>query len=310
MVAQPQILTVLNDASGTTVVNDGSVATDGSVSGAGSQIENTHWAWNTGAGSFDGYWESHVANGSTQPWISLTGIALPSTLDHQWVAVAFSLDARASSGTSYIIGRSSTSDRPGGITVRALAPTSTGDFNLVVRFQTLTGSQAVEKIYADLTYGTVYQVVATMDASTPTAVVGKFLLDAGSVSAQDGAAADMNSLGFDSDGGYISRSGGFANNSGMNGRIYYFAYSRGVLLSDQDMADINADPAGTITGWPGASASVELVPKFGEGFNRLPGTGFKMLSVTMPRDVGPVVRIPGPYVHVLPQRNIRHSGRH
>lgn len=57
-------------------------------------------------------------------------------------------------------------------------------------------------------------------------------------------------------------------------------------------------------------ASVELVPNPTLGMHHLPGTEYNLRRLAHPIGVSPAVIIPGPYIHVLPQRNIRHSGRY
>lgn len=292
-VAQPDILLVLNDSSGTTVTNDGTVATDASV---GHGVENTDWAWHPGEGSLNGWWESLDQDGSDQAWITMTGIALSNTLTHLWSALAFNItswDTRASS-RGYIIGGTNTNEVAGGLVFRVGAPTSTGDFDLTVFCRDISFSIEQTITFADLSFSTDYSIVAALDATTASAHVLKAKLDSGSVQSSASANRTGGAV-WGNNGGYIGRSIDYTNYYGFIGKVYFYAHDRGVLLSDADMASINSDPS-IITGWPGGG---------GGGGLSIPVANQHLRNIGMRAARHPIVS-DGPMGILMPRRKLLH----
>lgn len=250
-VAQPEVLLILNESSGTNVTNYGSVSTDATVSNG---VENTDWAWHQDAGTLDGYWECITEGGDDMGWISLTAITTSAAQASIWRALAFNLtawDTRASNVGHVYHGNENGKD----IEFQITSPTSTGDFDMTVSVSDRIGNTRTIT-YADLSFSTVYSIVAAVDASTPTASFLKTKLDNGSV--QTSTTWNLPSNPWDDAYGYIGRRHDFSNYYGIEGNVYYLAGTNGALLSDSDMADINSDPAANITGWPSAGSSVGL----------------------------------------------------
>jgi len=253
-VTQPQILHVLDASSGTTVTNYGSVATNGTVAQG---TVNTHWSWNPGT-PFLGYWRAITGVGTAnQPYIADTAIAMPNTIQSMWGAIGFQLASFDTvTNTGYLYGRNISGSQAGGLSFVVVPPTSSNNFNLQCRVMSVGGSERAF-VFENLLFNTDYQAVMMVNMTTITAVTGKAVLNAGAVQNISGSANFDGSQFFGTDGGWSGRGFDFTTYRGYTGRLYYVAEGRGTLLVDQDMLDINANPA-VIGGWPLASAVVPV----------------------------------------------------
>lgn len=253
-IAQPKILYPLNAATGATIENFGTDAADAAVQvGA---VENTNWRWVPGASALLSYLElltldNSSGGGDLQPYVNLTGYTLGTTFTHVYTAVGF----RVASFDTAILNEGYLASALGGRgspIIRIKTPSAGGDFDILCRFETTGFFLVGEHTFTGLSFGTDYRIVIAVDLTSNTAAQAKFLLDGGTV--QKPATTSPGGDSWNTDAGYIDRRHDFTMYGGLTGRLYYWAHDRGVLLSDQDMLDLNADPT-IITGWPAGGAS-------------------------------------------------------
>ena len=252
-VAQPDILLVFNEASGTAVTNYGSLSGGGyAIQGPGSSP--TDYAWSPQALSPTGGLldvKNPGNNSANMPYLT-TAATAPSSAKHDCsVAVGFVLDARDSGlSRSYILTGPAAGQRPPFV-LWARAPTGGGDFDLLLDAKTSGGfGFSGEVVATALTHGTLYKFSAA------------FYYSGGNVSCRYklGASAVVT-LGPTSDGADTTYPawpvllGGFmeafSTYGGIDGQLYYYAFERaGTAWTDTDLGDINSNPAASITGWP------------------------------------------------------------
>lgn len=252
-VPNPEILLTLNESSGTTVTNYGSVATNPTVANGS---ENTDWQWNNNADELAGNWQPITETGTNHAYIDLTGITTPTALDDLWFFFDFTATAydTTGSGWGFIAGSSNGTTDRGPIMARMSAPTSTGNFDLTLEVESSSSSHVVQNVYADLSFSTRYKIAGRFDSSTTSACVLHTKKDSDSVVSS--SSFSFTGRTFRSNAGYIGKRGATSNKYSWKGNLYAWAYGHGDTLSDSDLGDLTSDPAGTITGWPGAGGGI------------------------------------------------------
>lgn len=241
----PDFLHVFAEASGTAVAQygtvSGSYAINASSTGYSRVASGGIWS---GAGYVAG------SGVNTTVLALATAAATPGggiqTIN---VAAAFRLVSLNDSQAYIVAPGLSTADGD----VRIAAAAAGGGFDLTVLFNHTGGTGTAGITFAGLAFNTDYQLAASLNVSTLTAVVARAKLGSGAV--QTSASANYTS--FDMSDAWprlLHRydfqppSGAF----GFDGRLHYFAYERGgTALSDTDLTDLNSNPTAFITGWPG-----------------------------------------------------------
>lgn len=251
-IADPNILLVMSEASGTAITNHGTAANVA----VGQGVENTDWRWVAGASDVLSYWESLDQDGSDQAWITLAGASgLGTTMASESIAIRFrinSFDTRAA-GQGFLLGPDSSQIGP---ILKIDNATSTGDYDLIVTFRSQSGFENTHT-FADLSFGVDYTLSAATDASSPATTTGHFLLDAGTV--QEPGSVNKGGLLLGDTLGHIGRPHDFSNYYGFTGRVYYFAYWRGYRLTNVELASVNSDPAANIPLWPSGGPAAPTI---------------------------------------------------
>lgn len=246
----PDILFIFNESSGTTVPNLNTSNGDGSITSDNSTSPN--YTWNQDAGSYDGYLSLDEPE---ETHVTFTSVAtFASTLTDESLAMGFNLTAYDSGyGTSWLFANGG-NPVSGAISVVAVAPTSTGDFNVRVEWRIAEGNiSGDEYTFEDLSYSTDYLLAVGVDRSTPSAVQVTLKLNAETnvtPSTISQSSFTLETAG----GGYIGRESSFDHVGNFIGDIYYYAYWRGYDIT-ADVANVNSDPAGTIPLWPASGGS-------------------------------------------------------
>jgi hypothetical protein len=243
-VANPTHLLVFAESSGSTVTNYGSHANDWAIQAG---TENTHYQWFPGASP--AYLDVSQKTGSSLPRIETTGTAPSASLTNINVAIGFRVDSFDTTGginASWLV----VEDAGARIIVRS--PAGSGDFDLEIRFRD-TGDFGDVNTISALTFGTDYRVAASIDVSDPNNCQVRYKI--GGSSTVTPATEGHNGLTWSNAFVELNHATGFDIYGGLDGRLHYFAYERGgTVWSSSDLGDINSNPAGTITGWPGGGS--------------------------------------------------------
>lgn len=263
-IGSPQIVLKLADtdtsnlgSTGASVVNSGTLGSDYVVKGTSTTRASSNGLW-TGTGRLSG---SSNSNGA-QTWVAPPAVTGPGTgLRCISAAIAFKLNGLNDSGAKLVTPQSANTD--GNLNITCDADGS--GFSLSVEFRHSGGAgTTIIKFGSDgvggaaLSFGTVYQLVCSLDANTASAVVPRAKLNSGSVQTQ----SSSNFTSFSMEDGWprllhrqdFAGTGGF----GFDGDLYYFAELVDATnfwdATDQD--SINSDPTVLWGGGGGSSSTV------------------------------------------------------
>jgi hypothetical protein len=253
-VPTPDFLIAMNQASGATVTDYGTV---GSVSpyiiDTAGATEGVDWIWRPSSGPWIGRYEGVTDGGANMPWwdkatITPTpGITAPETVN---VMIGFYIRTlQGSNGTTLMSGGADSA-----IDIGLLPPTAGGDFKMrVICHDGGTGATSLD--HHNMSFNTYYMVCVTLDASVSPAVISTRIDQATPTTFTH----DFSGQNMSDKWPYILRDAGFTIYFGLDGYLTAYAYQRGgTMWSTSDTSSINADPA-FIVGWPSSFPVVDLM---------------------------------------------------
>jgi len=245
-IADPHYLYVFSEASGTSVPDETGNGHHGSVNTTNSPVENTDYEWAQDVAPNGGHLKMLTQNGASMPWIDCPASGLTTTMQAQSFAYGFNLTSFRTG--AYLKYASAAHVRNGGVSMQILAPTSTGDFNLVARILDTSGFGQTST-FEDLGFGADYNLsVSWSGATSPT---GRARINAGAT-VSDSTTYSVGTT-IAADAGSIGRQRGFTTDTGSVCEHQYYAEWRGYELTDAETLAVNADPAGEIPTWPSSS---------------------------------------------------------
>ena len=242
------VLFIYNESSGTSITNYGDTSTAATIDANGTP----QYTWNQDSGSYDGFLTISDHVGSNMTWIDMDGITMDQEGDIN-LAIGFSVSAydTSSSSQGWLKTMWNSANETGGMSIKVNDPSTTGDYNLELRCQEDDATpdfQINGGVFADLSFSTIYLLSMSIDVSAPRFAAK---LDSQTVAEDTAGGGSFSSNYWRNHAGHIGR-GNFAGNFGVQANLYYFFEERGssIAWGDSDLANVNSDPAGNLTGWP------------------------------------------------------------